>query len=1112
MAAPAPSAQARQTLQQAFDRFAATVTPDDHRLFHNTQLKDVRDEALSIERRLRARRMQKNMARLDPFLRGMEHYSKVVEVLCNGTPYLSWIWAPVKLMLMITMDSISAFEKLIEAYGKIADMLPRLDRLAKALADDHNFQNVLALVYSDIIEFHQRAYKFVRRKSWATFFGSMWAGFESRFNGILERLAYHSKLVDKEATAADIAEAIRRNKADDKKWEQQEREWAAPTYSSGTSEVTCQAAATGSYNTKQRSYGLGMVQKITFCGFAENQARKHQDLAVYVHDVYFKSYPLPTKKALLSLLPELLRGLGSVRLVVDGVDEWVAQDQKELLQDLSKMVSTDQSSHVCKIMVASQDTMDIARSLRKKDRSATTISLNNRDERLAVDSAIAKFVDSKLQDAPDHFDEVDPDASILNHIKQTLLKNSHGMFLWVSLVLESMNTVYSPEELRTIVDDLPSDLEALYERILVRLCSAPGAQSHGGVSRIMSWVCFAQRPLHKSELLHALSILPHDTLSKVRSVPVASILDHCKPLIEELPDSTIVPVHFSVKRYFLTSRIPQIVPAIDATRDLSSVCAIVITRALNLLLLDKNSTDYLCHLVSGKYRLLAYALEFWIEHCLQHAFERGSLGTDQPLQHHLAQMHEKHMEVCNAVQRTSTPVRTQDANDLNHKDDRLEAFSNMPIHGLMIDVLRLRRLTSQLDGEKASDIDTYVIANDQTLFSKLAQKHESAVVRLLGKDEVEGISSTILRAFQDSYASTAFRCRFPHCNRLSSGFATAELRRKHETTHIQRVYCQTVSCQYSRIGFAKRSLLNAHMRTHHGQPNLLNIPKQIRQSATLNQVQHNQGVKRPNEDTIDSSANTTPQAPVMAFPKTQEASNNGMPNGFAPGQPNEGQPSADAGPQGPIDPQPGPMPTQQANRQPLTEQVRMSMMPPELDNSIKRQLLRVPEHQFRVILQSYMTNLRRNNGMPDGSAPGHPNASQPPPGAGPIDPQRGPLPTQQQRVAAAANLLRANPGIITTTDPKPFPPNILNARIRQDLPPDVRTWQQLKGWAAQNPALVPGVDSQKLIMLQVLHFQDAVRQSNGVKSVPDIEPRPYMKQFTAQDRPSKTADLNPTRS
>lgn len=114
------------------------------------------------------------------------------------------------------------------------------------------------------------------------------------------------------------------------------------------------------------------------------------------------------------------------------------------------------------------------------------------------------------------------------------------------------------------------------------------------------------------------------------------------------------------------------------------------------------------------------------------------------------------------------------------------------------------------------------------------------------------------------------------------------------------------------------------------------------------------------------------------------------------------------------------------------------------------------------------------------------NLAQPPPGTGPQNPmgaQRGPMPNQQQRVAAASNLLRANPGIIHTTDPKPFPPNVLNAQIRQSLPPDVRTWQQLKAWASQNPALVPGVDGQKLLMLQVLHFQDMVRQSNGVAGV-----------------------------
>jgi len=55
----------------------------------------------------------------------------------------------------------------------------------------------------------------------------MWAGFESRFHGILRSLAYHSELVDKEAIAVDISDAVRRHKEESEKWEQQEREWDA---------------------------------------------------------------------------------------------------------------------------------------------------------------------------------------------------------------------------------------------------------------------------------------------------------------------------------------------------------------------------------------------------------------------------------------------------------------------------------------------------------------------------------------------------------------------------------------------------------------------------------------------------------------------------------------------------------------------------------------------------------------------------------------------------------------------------------------------------------------------------------------------------------------------
>jgi hypothetical protein len=114
--------------------------------------------------------------------------------------------------------------------------------------------------------------------------------------------------------------------------------------------------------------------------------------------------------------------------------------------------------------------------------------------------------------------------------------------------------------------------------------------------------------------------------------------------------------------------------------------------------------------------------------------------------------------------------------------------------------------------------------------------YESAVVQLLARQEVEGISPTILRAFQESYASTAFRCRFPHCDRLSLGFATAELRLEHEAVHVQRVYCQTSSCPYARIGFATKSALNAHTRKHHSRSYTSLIPAKVRRATDAETV------------------------------------------------------------------------------------------------------------------------------------------------------------------------------------------------------------------------------------------------------------------------------------
>jgi hypothetical protein len=86
------SPQARLVFQDAFDRLKDSVTANDARDFQSTTLQDVRNAALELENQLGGRKSLQNMRRLVPFLAGIEKYAHTVDILCNGTPFLPWIW------------------------------------------------------------------------------------------------------------------------------------------------------------------------------------------------------------------------------------------------------------------------------------------------------------------------------------------------------------------------------------------------------------------------------------------------------------------------------------------------------------------------------------------------------------------------------------------------------------------------------------------------------------------------------------------------------------------------------------------------------------------------------------------------------------------------------------------------------------------------------------------------------------------------------------------------------------------------------------------------------------------------------------------------------------
>ena len=94
--ASAPSSPPPVSFHIAFERLKELMSKDDARAMASTTMEDVRTAAKEIERQLELRRSLRGLRRIEPFLAGIEQYSKVVEVVCNGTPYLPYLWVSFK--------------------------------------------------------------------------------------------------------------------------------------------------------------------------------------------------------------------------------------------------------------------------------------------------------------------------------------------------------------------------------------------------------------------------------------------------------------------------------------------------------------------------------------------------------------------------------------------------------------------------------------------------------------------------------------------------------------------------------------------------------------------------------------------------------------------------------------------------------------------------------------------------------------------------------------------------------------------------------------------------------------------------------------------------------
>lgn len=216
--------------------------------------------------------------------------------------------------------------------------------------------------------------------------------------------------------------------------------------------------------------------------------------------------------------------------VIDGVDESKGDTATDLTSFLLKIIET---SHI-NILVTSRNKFEPPRLMTISKSKVISEEISAEDTL----SDISLYLQANMEDLP----LVEEDAR--RNMVTTILKKSAGCFLWVSLVLQELRQVNTAAEIRRVLEEVPSDMDALYSRILDTMSRAP----YGKVlaKAILTWTVCSARPLTTDELYHALQIDIKDKIGNVEKC-IAS----CGHLVFVDGQSRVQMVHLTAREFLL---------------------------------------------------------------------------------------------------------------------------------------------------------------------------------------------------------------------------------------------------------------------------------------------------------------------------------------------------------------------------------------------------------------------------------------------------------------------------------------------------------------------------------------------------------------------------------
>lgn len=215
--------------------------------------------------------------------------------------------------------------------------------------------------------------------------------------------------------------------------------------------------------------------------------------------------------------------------VIDALDE--CKNGSELVPLLLKIVE----SSPIRILLTSRDRFEAHRHLVSPGSKVISEEIQEEDTR----TDMTLYLEANMDQLP----LIDEEAR--RSMVSKILTKSAGCFLWVRLTLQELRRVHTSAEIRQVPEDVPSDMDELYSRILDLMSTATYGKKLANA--ILTWTVCSMRPLTTDELFYALQIDLKDSIDNVKR----SIESSCGYLVYVDAQSRVQMVHQTARDYLL---------------------------------------------------------------------------------------------------------------------------------------------------------------------------------------------------------------------------------------------------------------------------------------------------------------------------------------------------------------------------------------------------------------------------------------------------------------------------------------------------------------------------------------------------------------------------------